>query len=627
MSKRGTPLLQLLLCLALLLGNSIYEAWAYNEGVVDELHEPYCEPWSGVPEACAQYVGLQVGTPVFIAGDVTLAWLTSKAIALVNGAGVVDVDPVCEKVAAAMTCRTYFRPCVVDPVTNETIVAPVQPCADMCMEYVSACRAMWESFGVPVGLALFFPDGEGQLPLECNETDPWTNHSLFYQHPTYSFSLPSSGGEMSVNCSGAERYDESFFTGCVEPLVAADKARKTCGFECPLPSLEEGQYDDVKVMQSVIGWLSWVATWFLILTYSLDPKLRQWPSNLIMMVAISANVAAGAIILPSMFGYENVWCGLDGDVLVPTLSVISYDPNTQTATSTINYDELVFKSGLCSFQGGVLLFAFLAGTLWWALIAGNMFAQLYFHDKIPATKRFVLIQQIVFHVVGWGIPLLLAIIPLAAGRIGFSSAATFCFLTNEDDAAFLIAFWFLPISLMIFPSLIFFLCSIGRILYVGVKHNRLQQLFITNYRITVFVGVFLLVYSCIFAYTIQVEANKDTIEQGFQDYYRCLVYDQPEEGCDLGDDVTSYPLVILRALGFSGLGLFLLFTLFTTEWKNTYMHAMKGVQSRVTSYSTSTSSSKNLELTITTTREEEGEDEEEEKEGKDETRTKKRRKD
>ena len=32
-----------------------------------------------------------------------------------------------------------------------------------------------------------------------------------------------------------------------------------CAFTCYLPALSDGQYNDAKVMQGVIGWLSWAS--------------------------------------------------------------------------------------------------------------------------------------------------------------------------------------------------------------------------------------------------------------------------------------------------------------------------------------------------------------------------------
>ncbi|KAL6071273.1 hypothetical protein QOT17_005854 [Balamuthia mandrillaris] len=42
---------------------------------------------------------------------------------------------------------------------------------------------------------------------------------------------------------------------------------------------------------------------------------------------------------------------------------------------------------------------------------------------------------------------------------------------------------------------------------------------------------------------------------------------KPEEGCSLSKDVTNYDLVLIRSIGYSGLGLFLFLTFASLEWR------------------------------------------------------------
>ena len=49
---------------------------------------------------------------------------------------------------------------------------------------------------------------------------------------------------------------------CPSPLVAANQR---CAFSCTLPSLTEQEYINVKVMQGVLGWISWVQAFFFYL--------------------------------------------------------------------------------------------------------------------------------------------------------------------------------------------------------------------------------------------------------------------------------------------------------------------------------------------------------------------------
>jgi len=76
------------------------------------------------------------------------------------------------------------------------------------------------------------------------------------------------------------------------------------------------------------------------------------------MTAAAANIAAGAIILPTYAGYDNTWCGGTA-LLIPQLQLVSADSYGFPEIS-FNIDESVldFQSSLCTFQGRhSLLFA------------------------------------------------------------------------------------------------------------------------------------------------------------------------------------------------------------------------------------------------------------------------------
>ncbi|KAL6045502.1 Frizzled/Smoothened membrane region [Balamuthia mandrillaris] len=556
----------------------------------------YCHTWDGEPSVCQSYAGLEAGMQIFVPENRTWEEIRGGVISFTGGNGATSIPQACQISSVDMACRTYIRPCVVDPVTNETIVHPVQPCRDICQAFTEACASTWERFGAPLGYGLFFPGGDAQLPMDCGEIDPATNAS-FYQNTTYRVATGAEADESVVaQCGGAQRTVNA--SACVSPLVPASENSVRCGFECPLPSLDDEQYHAVKVLQSVLGWLSWITSLFLVVTYAIDPKLRRWPSNLITMVALSAHMAAWAIIFPSFVGHENVWCSLNGDVAVPDMTV-TYDPDASLTGQSYQVEwDLAFKSPVCTLQGGLLMFGFLAGTCWWALIALNMFLQLFFKERLPNSNKFTRWQQFAFHTIGWGLPLICAFVCMVADRIAFASAATFCFVSNEDDAVYLGIFWLAPVCLLLVLGLVFFVCSIARILYLGIKEGSCKKLMFMYYRIALFVFVFLAVYCFIFAYSIQVEANEDTIKEGYNDYYVCLIYEKPIEGCSLSQDVTNYGLVLIRSIGYSGLGLFLFLTFMTLDWRRVYSRLWQSMKTATKASSSRSKKKSDNKMTI-----------------------------
>ena len=81
---------------------------------------------------------------------------------------------------------------------------------------------------------------------------------------------------------------------------------------------------------------------------------------------------ASAIILPTYAGYENVWCG-GGAQVHPNDVGLGVDSNLLPIISfSLSESVLDFSSPLCTFQGAMLQFGFLAAVFWWALIAFNM---------------------------------------------------------------------------------------------------------------------------------------------------------------------------------------------------------------------------------------------------------------
>jgi len=101
----------------------------------------------------------------------------------------------------------------------------------------------------------------------------------------------------------------------------------------------------------ILAFFSQVTTALLIITLVVNPRSRDFPRNLVIMTAAAANIAAGAIILPTYAGYDNTWCGGTA-LLIPQLQLVSADSYGLPEIS-FNIDESVldFQSSLCTFQG------------------------------------------------------------------------------------------------------------------------------------------------------------------------------------------------------------------------------------------------------------------------------------
>ncbi|KAL6065889.1 hypothetical protein QOT17_009864 [Balamuthia mandrillaris] len=321
-------------------------------------------------------------------------------------------------------------------------------------------------------------------------------------------------------------------------------------------------------MQLTMGWLSWTGSFLVALTYAVDPTLRKFPSNLVLMVTIAAHIAAGAIILPSFGGHQVIWCGVDDQYLLPSLSVV--DGNSLDFSVYYSIGDLGAVSSLCTLQGFILQFGYIATTCWWAILSFNMLIALYLREYLPKTSRFVLMQQFSYHMIAWGVSILMAIIPAIAGKVSFQAGATFCFVSPEDDGIWQLLFWLLPMGIMIVLGLIFFCLSLAAILRITFRNDNKKQMFLAYYRLLIFIFLFLVIYICIFSYNIFLAAREEDVEEEYSQYFLCLGKGTKKaSSCNLSNEVVQYDLVMLQGFGYSSLGFFLFLNFFPSRrtWK------------------------------------------------------------
>ncbi|KAL6067344.1 hypothetical protein QOT17_008969 [Balamuthia mandrillaris] len=512
-----------------------------------------CVPWDGQPAFCAQFADWQVpNVHIYVPVNWTLDTLQTPIRTAVNVAGAMgddgSVGSRCRQMWARLACSTYLRPCANITVEGgELYPTPIQTCDFKCEEYLSFCKANAEGNGAVIGLGLYFPPGYTR-PLTCNETD--VDGQPFYQAANYSVAV-GSGNDTETYPLQCNRLESGgALVLCEAPLENVGQTNN-CGFECPLPSYTEDQYDSVKTMQLVLSWFSWAGSLVVILTYALHSKLRLFPANLIMMAAVAAHAESVGMILPTFFGYDNTWCGFDTTYLIPETGAAG-----GTLVITFRIEDLAVESGLCTFQGWLVQMGFLSSTMWWGIIAFNMFLSVYFGKKLPTTKTWTVGLQVVLHVCGWAVPCFLMLVPAAAGQISFYPGATFCSLDSAD--VYFLVFWAIPVGIILLVGTLLFLVSLVRLMQFARQLKELKKTCKTYFRVILFILIYLSLITFIFAYSLRVVTAKDTIEDGYSDYYRCLILDR-SDSCSLSEEVHNYGLAVLRSFAYSSLGLLLFF--------------------------------------------------------------------
>ena len=139
------------------------------------------------------------------------------------------------------------------------------------------------------GTGAYYPPGYAP-PLNCSVPifDAVPGNVTLFQ-PTGNYSYDYLGTNLSIPCSPSKLFEVPVPAICQAPLVVSSSG--FCAFSCPLPSLTDQQYTNVKVMQGVLGWISWVLSAILIIAMAVYPRTRDFPRNLIIMTAGAANIA------------------------------------------------------------------------------------------------------------------------------------------------------------------------------------------------------------------------------------------------------------------------------------------------------------------------------------------------
>ena len=399
--------------------------------------------------------------------------------------------------------------------------------------------------------------------MTCDEWDFWAGNPFW---------LNSSAVHNGVtfNCTAASHPARAI---CQDPLTTDE--RGNCAFACPLPTLTDSEYLSAKVMQGVLGWISWLTTLFLIASYAADPKLRRFPKCMVPMTAVSAHIISGGIVLPTLVGHDQIWCG--GETLyVRPNGVQTLDQYfLPDYTFSFSISDLSFGTGPCTFQGSLIQFGFISVNLWWTAIALNMLVELVARKRLPTEKLWYRWTMFATYFVAVnGLSATLTIVPASAGAIEFASGATYCFI---QEGAWQDATWFAPVGLSLLVGSTFFAASLV-IIAVAMARLRSVKKMVEKWRILAFILLFMVLFVFVFAYNVQVESHKDDINSGYSAYFRCLV-DSATSSCSLPDSVSNYDLVMLRGFAISSLGFFLSMIFINLDMLRFWWERVRGVVS------------------------------------------------
>ena len=371
---------------------------------------------------------------------------------------------------------------------NQPIVVPVPTCQDLCYRMRAACDFAFALFNYP----------ESALP-QC-ATD-YTNDGVTVNGVHFPCWNVTPGEDQAVNAT------------CPEDTVPNGQF---CYPRCPSPEYTESNINSLELMQQIVAWISFVSAAVMGCLWIRVPFLRIFPSRIVLCVLVATMPLSLAFMLATFVGgsVNEVWCG------------------HQTSYSPIHIagkdDRAINDSGLCVFQAWLIQYGTLCVASWWAAIAINTALLLRASDNFKAQSSMVK-TEIAYHVIGWGLPLILCIISTAGNQMDYETSSTYCFISSANNEAWRIALWFVPMGIALVigsAGLIACLWYASRNLNVSkVKTERLSQLV----RLILCLIIYFVAVTLIFASQILNSVNLEDNVQGLVWYLICSLGGNP--GC------------------------------------------------------------------------------------------------
>jgi hypothetical protein len=210
-----------------------------------------------------------------------------------------------------------------------------------------------------------------------------------------------------------------------------------------------GQSKSIKAVVLTGASLSVLGSSFIIFTYWYLPKLRSFPYKLIAYLSLADWFSSFAYIL-----------GADNDA-----------------------DECV-NTVICGLTAAMSQFFDVATFLWTAVIAFNIYCVLV-QGKGPEIRRY----EKYYHMVAWGIPMVLLIVVAATGSLG--DAGNWCWITEDHQIERVLCYYVPLMLIMIVNGVIYVL--IGRAVSDTLEASTINR----RLRLYILVFVFIRLWSVI----------------------------------------------------------------------------------------------------------------------------------
>eukprot|EP01087_Luapelamoeba_hula_P022947 TRINITY_DN835_c0_g1_i2.p1 TRINITY_DN835_c0_g1~~TRINITY_DN835_c0_g1_i2.p1 ORF type:complete len:695 (+),score=62.42 TRINITY_DN835_c0_g1_i2:54-2138(+) len=476
--------------------------------------------------------------------------------------GAVSSTGVCVDQSYRMYCATLYRPCLMVELPGYGLIAVGQPmCEQMCEARFDVCLDQYIAFGLSPFVASY--------TLNC--TYPWPYDFGFNLQQVFqpsNFTLNITVTNATGSYSG-----EVFFPHCFDgnKNVSGDfnkifclegtynDGETSCALNCPQPIVTSDEYRAADIMLYIVGWLSFVLSAFVVVSYLINPREKLvFPNTMTFFFVCCVMGISFVFVLGSFVQQENMRCA------------DKHSPNS-------------WGDGWCTVQGVTYAYFTLAGALWWLSIGINMLVTIAFSYK-PRERKLLTIKsrsvmqseliQAVLHAVCWGIPLIVVIIALGNHKIGYNPSDFWCTIHSGEQILFVLGEVRVALSgdtsvtktdlwnLLLLTIPIFCITLIGTVILIlvfvfgWIKSKRGLKFLKDQWRLLLLMGLYLYVYSFVFGYRVQLTTDRQAQYQDYLDFINCQKANPGDQGrCHLATEVV-YPLWIISAFNVAGQGIF-----------------------------------------------------------------------
>eukprot|EP00004_Rigifila_ramosa_P005468 TRINITY_DN159_c0_g1_i3.p1 TRINITY_DN159_c0_g1~~TRINITY_DN159_c0_g1_i3.p1 ORF type:complete len:556 (-),score=135.32 TRINITY_DN159_c0_g1_i3:179-1819(-) len=417
-----------------------------------------CVPYAGT--VCADVI--PAGSSVWLFANTTIASIEAPGGTLDNYnqllAGVLTLNQQCGQLAKKQVCAAGFPPCNTDFGVN----LPEMPCRSLCLATNAACAALFAQFGQPV------TDCAGEL-------EPWLREYPRWADGTTAF--PSG----TTTCNDGSAYQEAAAT-CHWPLAPkGGVCVEKCGHDAVHTADPDG-FPSRSKARTAMSYLSLFFSLFMIVTWTLFPHKRKFPSTMILYLCINSFFVSLGFLLQHWNSHKSK----------------CKDEVTQQTPADAG----------CFFQYWFIHYNSLSLAFWWLFIAVNLFLQVVL--ELKRAGRF----QKIYHPIAWGVPFLLTVIPLGMDIVHFQNWVGFCWV-DDPPRRYLDGFYFAWILMvMIIGSLCMFAVAAKIFLVTGKsvrddKSGKLAKRLAAQIRTILFIAAFVIIYAVVYAIKVQFDNTYD----------------------------------------------------------------------------------------------------------------------